>query len=154
MPRPRLTTVDEDKGVCVTLCARPQSVQISHDTRTVFALSESGKLHCASLSGRDSTILATGVNSLTLTPDFCIFTTTAQRSFYAPFFSVQAILDGEAASSVKEREWDERRVERGALVVAACPSSMSLVLQMPRGNLETVYPRPLVLAVVRRDILA
>ena len=29
---------------------------------------------------------------------------------------------------------------------------MSLVLQMPRGNLETVHPRPLVLAVVRQDI--
>ena len=29
---------------------------------------------------------------------------------------------------------------------------MSLVLQMPRGNLETVHPRPLVLAVVRADI--
>ena len=29
---------------------------------------------------------------------------------------------------------------------------MSLILQMPRGNLETIYPRPLVLEVVRRNI--
>ena len=29
---------------------------------------------------------------------------------------------------------------------------MSLVLQMPRGNLETISPRPLVLAVVREQI--
>lgn len=149
-----LTAVDEDRGVLVSLCARPQAIAISPETRIVFALSEAGKLHAASLGARDSVILATGVNSFTLTPDFCIFTTTAQRSFYAPLFSVAAILDGEPAAAVKEREWDERRVERGALVVAACPSSMSLVLQMPRGNLETVYPRPLVLAVVRRDILA
>lgn len=150
----KLTAVDEDKGVLVTLCARPQAVAISHETRIVFALSEGGKLHACSLEGRDSTVLATGVNSLTLTSDFAIYTTTAQRSFYAPLPSVAAILDGEPASSVKEKEWDERRVERGALAVVACPSSMSLVLQMPRGNLETVYPRPLVLAVVRRDILA
>ena len=32
------------------------------------------------------------------------------------------------------------------------PSSYALVLQMPRGNLETVYPRALVLAGIRRNI--
>lgn len=32
------------------------------------------------------------------------------------------------------------------------PSNMSLVLQMPRGNLETINPRPLVMAIVRQDI--
>ena len=29
---------------------------------------------------------------------------------------------------------------------------MSLVLQMPRGNLETINPRPLVLRVVKQDL--
>lgn len=61
--------------------------------------------------------------------------------------------EGEQLSAT-EMDWETRRVERGALAVVACPSSMSLVLQMPRGNLETVYPRALVLAVVRRDIMA
>lgn len=32
------------------------------------------------------------------------------------------------------------------------PSTYSLTLQMPRGNLETIYPRALVLAGVRRNI--
>ena len=36
--------------------------------------------------------------------------------------------------------------------MAAVPSAMSLVLQMPRGNLETICPRPMVLDVVR-DLL-
>lgn len=145
--------MDEAQGVHVTLCARPAAVQISAETRLVFALSESGRLHAGSLGTRGSELLASGVTSFTLTPDFCIYTTT-QRSFYAPLVSVAAVLAGEPLESVKEREWDERRVERGALAVAACPSNMALVLQMPRGNLETVYPRPMVLAVVRRDILA
>lgn len=61
--------------------------------------------------------------------------------------------EGEEVDSA-EQVWETRRVERGALAVVACPSSMSLVLQMPRGNLETIYPRPLVLAVIRRDVLA
>jgi elongator complex protein 1 len=34
------------------------------------------------------------------------------------------------------------------------PSAYALVLQMPRGNLETIYPRALVLAGIRRSINA
>jgi elongator complex protein 1 len=82
-----------------------------------------------------------------------IYTTTAQTSFYAPLSIISRIAEKEDASP-RDREWESRRVERGSLIVTACPSEMSLVLQMPRGNLETVYPRALVLAVVRRDVLA
>jgi elongator complex protein 1 len=32
------------------------------------------------------------------------------------------------------------------------PTTYSVVLQMPRGNLETIYPRALVLAAIRRSI--
>jgi elongator complex protein 1 len=32
------------------------------------------------------------------------------------------------------------------------PTTYSVVLQMPRGNLETIYPRALVLAAIRRNI--
>ncbi|KAE9404784.1 IKI3-domain-containing protein [Gymnopus androsaceus JB14] len=48
--------------------------------------------------------------------------------------------------------WEKRRVERGSKIVVCIPSAMSLVLQMPRGNLETINPRPLVLEVVRQDL--
>ncbi len=34
------------------------------------------------------------------------------------------------------------------------PTAYSVVLQMPRGNLETIYPRALVLAAIRRSIEA
>ncbi len=53
-----------------------------------------------------------------------------------------------------EPEKDERcrSIERGARLVAAMPSTYALTLQMPRGNLETIYPRALVLAGVRRSI--
>lgn len=34
------------------------------------------------------------------------------------------------------------------------PTAYAVVLQMPRGNLETIYPRALVLAGIRRDIEA
>lgn len=121
----------------------------------VFALSPSGKLYYASLlePNAPSQTLFSLVTSYTLTSDFVIYTTTAQMSHYASIPVLQKTISGDVVENW-ESEWETRRIERGALAVTACPSSMSLVLQMPRGNLETVYPRPLVLAVVRRDVLA
>lgn len=51
-------------------------------------------------------------------------------------------------------ETDERcrAIERGARLITAMPTSFSLILQMPRGNLETIFPRALVLAGIRRSI--
>ena len=45
-----------------------------------------------------------------------------------------------------------RRVERGSKIVTVVPHDTRLVLQMPRGNLETVSPRALVLSSVRRHL--
>ncbi|KAH0543824.1 hypothetical protein FGG08_001863 [Glutinoglossum americanum] len=45
-----------------------------------------------------------------------------------------------------------RAIERGARLVTVMPTSFSLVLQMPRGNLETIFPRALVLVGIRRSI--
>lgn len=50
--------------------------------------------------------------------------------------------------------WQRRRVERGSRIVTVVPSTMSLVLQMPRGNLETINPRPLVMEAVKDDLEA
>lgn len=43
----------------------------------------------------------------------------------------------------------ERAVERGSKLVHAVAASTAVILQMPRGNLETVHPRALSLAVVK-----
>jgi elongator complex protein 1 len=53
-------------------------------------------------------------------------------------------------------ETDERcrSIERGARLVTAMPTNMSLVLQMPRGNLETIFPRAMVVAGIRKLIEA
>jgi elongator complex protein 1 len=53
-----------------------------------------------------------------------------------------------------EPQQDERyrSIERGAKIVTVMPTTYSVILQMPRGNLETVYPRALVLAAIRRSI--
>ena len=57
-------------------------------------------------------------------------------------------------SSDKPSIHDEgvRRVERGSKIVTVVPHDTRLVLQMPRGNLETISPRALVLSCVRRQL--
>lgn len=51
-------------------------------------------------------------------------------------------------------ETDERcrSIERGSRLVTVMPSTFQLVLQAPRGNIETIYPRALVLAGIRSFI--
>ncbi|XP_009859423.2 elongator complex protein 1 [Ciona intestinalis] len=45
-----------------------------------------------------------------------------------------------------------RSVERGSTIVTVTPNDTKVVLQMPRGNLELIHPRPLVISVVKRAI--
>jgi elongator complex protein 1 len=61
-------------------------------------------------------------------------------------------LDFEVPADEPEKDERCRSIERGAKLVTVIPSTYSLVLQMPRGNLETIYPRALVLAGIRRTI--
>lgn len=42
----------------------------------------------------------------------------------------------------------KRKIERGAKVVIAVPNDTRTVFQMPRGNLETIQPRPLSLKII------
>lgn len=51
-------------------------------------------------------------------------------------------------------ETDERcrSIERGSKLVSVIPSIFAVVLQAPRGNIETIYPRALVLAGIRTFI--
>ena len=45
-----------------------------------------------------------------------------------------------------------RTIERGAKIVTVIPSNYAVILQMPRGNLETVFPRVLVVAGIRQHL--
>jgi len=134
--------------MAVEFCRNPLDFKVIDDM--MFALSPTGKL-LGSFPDAQAETVATSVTSFTFTDEYLIYITTAHMSFYAPLSVVHRILAGE--TDMWESQWESRRVERGALAVVACPSSMSLVLQMPRGNLETIYPRPLVLAVLRKDVM-
>ena len=124
-------------------------------TRNVLfvGLSNSAKLYVTSDSAMTH-LLAANANSFCIASGFLIFTTTAHEANFAPLMMLSSILryQGEGNESVTLPEWEKRRVERGSRIVTAVPSAMSLVLQMPRGNLETINPRPLVMEVVKMDL--
>ncbi|KAJ7198481.1 pol II transcription elongation factor [Mycena pura] len=116
----------------------------------IIGLSVSGKLFVTSRSA-SSRALASNATSVVVASGFVIFTTGAHDVTFAPLASLNAVLTSSDAGDVSGN-WEKRRVERGSRIVVAVSSAMSVVLQMPRGNLETINPRPLVMQVVRQDL--
>jgi len=66
--------------------------------------------------------------------------------------SLCVIAELQALSDGKTHIFDEtvRRIERGSQIVACVTDRTQVILQMPRGNLEAIHPRALVLATVRK----
>ncbi|KAI0030870.1 IKI3 family-domain-containing protein [Vararia minispora EC-137] len=96
--------------------------------------------------------LATSATSFACTAEFVIYTTAVHEAHFVRTEELCAAgQDGPDAGLPTVRS-EKRRVERGARIVVAVPAATALVLQMPRGNLETIYPRPMVMAVVRTDV--
>lgn len=123
------------------------------DGSLYIGLSKTGKLYISGVLGQ-SHALASNVNSFIIASGFLIFSTTAHEAHFAPLttLSTEIIRLGEDDGTTGFPEWERRRVERGSRIVTAVPSTMSLVLQMPRGNLETINPRPLVMEIVKQDL--
>ncbi|KAI0326070.1 IkappaB kinase complex IKAP component [Cubamyces sp. BRFM 1775] len=117
-------------------------------TPLFIGLSHTSKLHVT--NGQATRTLAPNVNSFTVTPSFLVYTTTAHVAHFVPLKTLAAALL--TAPETPLPEFETRRVERGSRIVTAVPSTMSLVLQMPRGNLETINPRPMVMEIVKQDI--
>ncbi|KZT60539.1 IkappaB kinase complex, IKAP component [Calocera cornea HHB12733] len=124
--------------------ARGNVLSIADSTSSVIGLSAKGTLYA--VSPTTAVTLATNCNSFIVSTDFLIYTTSAHQAHFVPIDDLDLLLM-ETAPDLPE--WEQRRVERGSRIVAVVPSNMALVLQMPRGNLETINPRPLVLRYVR-----
>ncbi|KIR40475.1 elongator complex protein 1 [Cryptococcus deuterogattii Ram5] len=153
--------VGSKESIDMTLPSQPTSILLSG--HLLFTLSPTSKLHVTSLTSSAQHPISVSqqpVTSFTLTSSFLIFTTTSHFAHFAPLTTLEKLANTNGddlmavGTNTHEMKWEERRVERGAKIVVASESEMSLVLQATRGNLETVYPRPMVLQVVKRDVLA
>ncbi|XP_072167241.1 putative elongator complex protein 1 [Diadema setosum] len=96
--------------------------------------------------------IASNCTSFAITREFLILTT---HSHTCRCISLETSLEDLAAlSEGKTVSLDEsiRRVERGSRIVIAIAADTRLVLQMPRGNLETIHPRALVLSSIKGSL--
>jgi len=109
-----------------------------------FSSSESGILH------RDGVPLPVRCTSFIATSTHLIFTTS---NHLLKFVHLRDNEELQIPPDEPEKDERCRNIERGAKIVTVMPSTYALILQMPRGNLETVYPRALVLAGIRQSIL-
>ena len=107
------------------------------------SLSETGQLAV------DDRVLVSNCTSFLITQQHLIFTTA---DHLLKFVHLKDPANLDIPGNVPESDERCRTIERGALLVTVIPSIYAVVLQMPRGNLETVYPRVLVLSGIRRHI--
>ncbi|GAA5993070.1 hypothetical protein JCM10908_003090 [Rhodotorula pacifica] len=122
---------------------------------SLIGLSATGRLYSS------SRLLASDATSFILTPDCVIYTTYSHEAKFLPLTSIASgsvsaehteLFARRAGAGAGGDSSIKRAVERGSKIVTVVPSSTTLVLQMPRGNLETICPRPLVLRVVRSHL--
>ncbi|XP_031424858.1 elongator complex protein 1 isoform X2 [Clupea harengus] len=97
------------------------------------------------------TELASGVSSFVVCDDFLLLTTHSHTCRCIQL-NTQTIKGLVSVLSSDGGQNDEtlRRVERGSRIVTLVPHDTRLILQMPRGNLETIHHRALVLAQLRK----
>ncbi|XP_073401432.1 elongator complex protein 1 isoform X2 [Dendrobates tinctorius] len=96
-------------------------------------------------------VVATNITSFAIYEDFLLLTTHSHtcRCVSLRDQSVKAL---EALLSGTSNTIDEtvRKVERGSRIVTVVPQDTKVIVQMPRGNLETIHHRALVLAQIRK----
>lgn len=112
-----------------------------------FGVSSSGKMYCGESQ------LASGVTSIKATQDHLVFTTAQSRVCFVHLSQAQDPASfGFLQTSEISADERLRQIERGSILVSCMPSRYAVVLQAPRGNLETICPRIMVLNGVRQFI--
>ncbi|RDA92560.1 hypothetical protein CP533_0920 [Ophiocordyceps camponoti-saundersi (nom. inval.)] len=106
-----------------------------------YGLSKNGHLYA------NQRLLAKNCTSFLLSQDHLIFTT---GNHLVKFVHLATdVQDLEVPEDEPDKDERCRSVERGSRLVVAMPTNMSLVLQMPRGNVETIFPRAMVVSGIR-----
>nr|CAD7573530.1 unnamed protein product [Timema californicum] len=115
-------------------CCTKLNILRVEETEFVFGLSDRNRFYI------NTKEIANNVTSYTLHSEF-ILLTTLQHTLLCSRLD----LDGIESLASDHNLGTSRRIERGARLVIAVPCDTRVILQMPRGNLECIQPRPLLL---------
>jgi elongator complex protein 1 len=110
----------------------------------IVGLSETGSL---AVDGEPVPLCSACTSLHLLAPDFLVVGGVEKSLRFLPLSQPPSTWCQESAG-----EEASRRIEAGAEIVCASSAACSLVLQAPRGNLETIYPRAMVLAGIRKAL--
>lgn len=120
------------------LCSEVEA-QERESTTIAFSLARSGKLFANNVP------IATSIISFATTNDY-LFTTSQSKLGMVPLNVVAGILhDATTPKSPTDVIHNVRNLEKGSEIITVIPSKQAIVMQLPRGNLETLYPRVLIL---------
>ena len=124
----------------------------SHSSILVFGLSSRSRLYF------NDVMLAESASSFVLSLDheFLSYVTSGSRC-QVRFLPLKELHDFDPLMGLEHNYllegYEPRSVEQGSRLVAILPQQPQMILQMPRGNLEGVYPRALVLRFVMSRII-
>ncbi|KAG0673877.1 hypothetical protein C6P42_002503 [Pichia californica] len=133
-----------------------------------IGLMNSGKLYI------NSKLISQGVTSYLVTDSYLLYTTAQHQlkfihllnneSLYSDNDDNDVVINNnnnnnnnnniESQEIINDDIHDERvrNIERGSILINTIPSKSCVILQAPRGNLETIYPRIMVLNDIRKAI--
>lgn len=120
-----------------------RAVSISEDEKILISMTRTGTLFA------NKRVLAKNCTSFLVTPSHLLFTTSQHL---LKFVHLNHVDEMEVPEDTPETDERCRSIERGSKLVSVIPSIFAVVLQAPRGNIETIYPRALVLAGIRTFI--
>ena len=115
----------------------------AYSSHVVFSVERNGMLYA------NRRCITRGCTSFLVTPSHLIFTTSQHLLKFVHLADEETL---EVPADAPEEDERCRSIERGSRLVTVIPSTSALILQMPRGNLETIYPRALVLPLIRANI--
>lgn len=160
---PSLQVQRELPSVKASAIVRMEYYAAESGSARLVSLDRSGRLNVVAVDERKDVELSTDCTSFCTLAGFLIFTTRSHLLYTVPMES-GALDVGAAALEDQLRTVSEnfsklhlaetpsdhtcgaiRPIDRGSTIVAGLHGDVRVVLQAPRGNLETVAPRPVVL---------
>lgn len=142
---PQVRPIENFPDFCPWIATARVGLTSENPERTVIGLTGRSKLYI------NDKLISSEATSFFLRGSWLVFSTTSHT---ARFLSLDNSLENLKLPDEVSDAYDEtsRRLERGSKIVMATQHKPSLVLQMPRGNLETISPRAFVLATIREDL--
>ncbi|CCE86659.1 Piso0_005162 [Millerozyma farinosa CBS 7064] len=149
----------DSKGNSYQVCKFPQvckdfqvaPVKTTEDESEVmiaFGLASNAKLYL------NEKQIATAVTSIQISESHLLFTTALSHIYFIHLKNCLKASEVEDLVGQFKESNDERKrlIERGSIIVSLIPSRYAVILEAPRGNLETIYPRIMVLGGVRESL--